>query len=224
MTVYDDHPITDGYGRQVVVLSTEIDNGGGGGSGSATAANQEIELQYLDSIDGNIDDIVTNTNKLTSIDNKLTSQATGAKQDNILSAIQGINTKTLQADQSNAVVPTIQRRIALSDYTLSVFRNLGANNTLNVKNVLGNVFAVSFTNKNASTRYFQLWNTTGTAGSGSLLEEFQVAGNSQLILGADYFDINGTYFDTGIAFGFSSTSTTFTGATAADQNTVIKYL
>lgn len=193
------------------------------------SANQTSEISYLNSIDTSLDNIESDIDAVrvssAAINTKLTSQATAARQDDILSAIQGLNAKTITANITEQVLPVIQKRIALNTYTLSVFRNFGSDNTLNIKNVLGNIFSVSFTNKNTSnTHYFQLWDTIGLAGTGTLIEEFMVPPNSQLILGADYFDINGTYFADGLAFGFSSTSLSFTGATASEQNTIIKYL
>lgn len=205
-----------------------VSSEGSGGGGDASAANQLTEITLLGDINGKTslirDDVDATRIASQSMDTKLTNQATAANQADILSAIQGVNSKILQADLTNGVLPVIARPVALDTYTLLQFSNAGLNNTLNVKNVLGNVYCISFINKNIATRYFQLWNTDSTAGNGTLLEEFQVAGNTQLILGTEYFHANGLHFDTGIAFGFSSTSNTFTGATAADQSSRIRYL
>jgi len=106
----------------------------------------------------------------------------------------------------------------------SIFRNFGANATLNVKSSAGNVFSATCHNENANTRYFQLHNTATVPGASDVPEEtFAIGSGEQAIIGTDYFTTNGARFDTGIAFAFSTTKDTYTAGTAADQTTLIRY-
>lgn len=177
----------------------------GGGGGDATAANQVTGNAFLASIDGKITAVNTGAVVISS-----SALPTGAATESTLSFI---SSQLGSIDTNTGLV--------LGQKTL--FKNFGANATLNIKSASGSVYSCSCMNLNASARYFQLWNSSTTAGSGTLLCTFLVPANSQIVIGNDYFHINGITFDTGIAFGFSTTATTYTAGTAADQISTVIY-
>lgn len=127
-------------------------------------------------------------------------------------------------DNPNGVIAQAGKPLAVNTYSFSLFTNFGANATLNVKALPGNVFSVKCHNLNASDRYLQLHNTaTVPAGSGVPLMTFLIPAGSERIIGTDFFGINGLNFSTGIAFAFSTTEGTYTAGTAGDQFTQIQY-
>lgn len=127
-------------------------------------------------------------------------------------------------DNSNNVIATAQKPLAVSTYSYSVFTNFGANATLNVKATPGNVFSVKCHNLNAANRYLQLHNTaTVPAGAGVPLLTFLIPANAEVTIGNDFFGQQGLNFTTGIAFAFSTTEGTYTAGTAGDQFTQINY-
>lgn len=107
----------------------------------------------------------------------------------------------------------------------SLFSNLGANATLNVKATAGVVYSVTCHNENAADRWIQLHNTATIPSSGVTVPilTFLVPTNSQLIIGEDFFGTTGVAFATGIAFAFSTTKDVYTAATAGDHSTHIRY-
>lgn len=127
-------------------------------------------------------------------------------------------------DNSNNVIATAQKPLAVSTYSYSVFTNFGANATLNVKATPGNVFSVKCHNLNAANRYLQLHNTATTpAGAAVPLLTFLIPANSEVTIGNDFFGQQGLNFTTGIAFAFSTTEGTYTAGTATDQFTQVNY-
>lgn len=108
--------------------------------------------------------------------------------------------------------------------TYSLFSNLGANATLNVKSSAGNVYSLKCHNLNGAARYLQLHNTATVPSNPDVpVYSFLVPANSEIVIGTDFFGENGHNFATGIAFGFSTTEATYTGGTATDQMTYIHY-
>lgn len=107
----------------------------------------------------------------------------------------------------------------------SLFSNLGADATKNVKASAGVVYSLTCHNENASDRWVQLHNTATVPSSGGTVPiiSFLVPTNSQLIVGEDFFGSEGISFATGIAFAFSTTKDVYTAATAGDQSTHIRY-
>lgn len=127
-------------------------------------------------------------------------------------------------DNTNDIVASVNKPLAVSTYTPSLFSNLGANATLNVKAAAGNVYAVKVHNINASARYIQLHNTATTPGGGAVpLITALVPASSELLLGREFFGDSGIHFNTGIAFAFSTTEATYTAGTATDQMTFVVY-
>ncbi len=127
-------------------------------------------------------------------------------------------------DLTNNLLAIQQRPIAASTYSKLRFQNLGANITLNVKATPGNVFAIQCHNTTAGTLYFLLHNTATTS-SGAPLYGVQVPPTSTVIVGEDFFGSAGMHFSTGIAFGMSTSETTYTAAAAAtDHVSTIMYI
>jgi hypothetical protein len=103
---------------------------------------------------------------------------------------------------------------------------IGTSAGANIKNTTGSLYSLSCLNSNASTRYVQLFNkNTAPVASDIPLESFAVYGNDgQLVLGQDYFTLNGIDFSTGISWGISTTRNLYTAATAADTIFTARYL
>lgn len=131
----------------------------------------------------------------------------------------------LNADGSAlSVASTPGVKPSTSTASPSRFVNIGANATLNVKASTGNVFALSCTNANAATRYFQLHNTaTFPADQGVPVYVFTVVAGGLTVIGEDFFSAAGANFATGIAFAVSTTPKTYTAATAGDHVTAVHY-
>lgn len=105
-----------------------------------------------------------------------------------------------------------------------MFRNEGANATLNIKSTAGRLYSFDCRNTNAATRFIQFWNTATIAGTGTLICQYPVSATSSRSFGAEQFTADGLAFSTGIAFGFSTTSGTYTAGLAADQTTQCVYV
>lgn len=125
-------------------------------------------------------------------------------------------------DNSNGVAATAVKPLAVATYSYTLFQNLGANATLNVKATPGNVYSLYCHNVSGGVRYLQLHNSATTS-SGAPLHTFLVPAGGTLILDSAYFGPLGLNFSTGIAFGFSTTEATYTAATATDHITQIQY-
>lgn len=99
--------------------------------------------------------------------------------------------------------------------------NYGAQVAKIVKASLCDVTAVTATNRNASTRYFQLHNLTAAPSGGEVpYRVWPVPGSSVLVLDADDFG-DGMRMDTGCAYAWSTTEGTYTAATASEHSTEI---
>lgn len=93
-----------------------------------------------------------------------------------------------------------------------------------VKASTGDVFSCSCTNRNAAARYFQLFarSTVPPAATVPRLE-FLIPAGDQVVIGTDFFTEAGLSFASGIAWGFSTTSGTFTAGVAADCDVQVLY-
>ena len=104
----------------------------------------------------------------------------------------------------------------------SLFTNLGANATLNVQAVASKVYSISCHNTNSSTRYFQLHDTATVPSAGNAPRfVIQVPPGATSLIGTDFFTNDGTIFYNGVAFGFSTTETTYTAGSAGDQTSMV---
>lgn len=127
-------------------------------------------------------------------------------------------------DNTNSVAAIAIKPLGVSTYTWTLFTNLGANATLNVKASTGNVKSLYCHNLNGAARYIQIHNTATTpAGGATPIFTFLVPAGGTAVLDGQFFGENGYNFATGIAFAFSTTEATYTAGTAADQITHILY-
>jgi hypothetical protein len=137
----------------------------------------------------------------------------GNEQCNLYTAIAG-------EDLTNNLLATQIKPIAASTYSPSLFTNFASNTTLNIKASAGNVFSIYCVNANAAVRYIQILNTatTGTSGTTVPILSFAVpASGGNVLITTEFFSAAGIYLSTGIAFGFSTTSSVYTAGTASDM-------
>lgn len=127
-------------------------------------------------------------------------------------------------DSTNTLLPTSGKKLAVATYSPTLFQNLGADVTKNVKASAGNVFSIICYNANAAARYLQLHNTATTPASSAVpILSFLVPPSGQIGIGSDIFTNEGINFATGIAFAFSTARNIYTAGSAGDQSTFIQY-
>lgn len=183
--------------------------GGGGSSSGGTASSPAISGLVYNTVAPSLTNGQTAPLQGDSQANELVSQATTIAGENLTLDALGIYHKPIASSTTSA----------------SRFQNLGANTTLNVKATTGNVFAVYCENLNAAVRYIQLHNTATTpAGGATPYLSFRIPATSSITIGTEFFGENGLNLSTGIAFAYSTTATTYTAATAAEQLTQITYI
>jgi hypothetical protein len=103
--------------------------------------------------------------------------------------------------------------------------NFGAANQAVLKASAGAVFKIYCYNKSATTRFFQIHNkATAPINTDVPIESFPIASNTALILDSTFWGATGRVCSTGVAWAFSSTETTLTLASAADQTSSVGYL
>ena len=99
----------------------------------------------------------------------------------------------------------------------SLGSDFGTTATKNLKATGGRAFSFAAINSNAAARFLQLHDTATTpAGAAAPKYSFEIAAASGLVVGSDFFTLQGMPFALGIAYAFSTTKDTFTAATAAD--------
>lgn len=185
------------------------------GAGAVAAGTQRVTL-------ASNDPAVTNTTDLPNVIG--TDGAAGPSKAVSVAGTDGSgNLQELLTDTSgNLAVKNIPSAVAAN--SASLFADLGANATANVKSSAGIVMSIQCHNLNAATRYFQIHNTTTTPAGGAVpLYSVQVPTVSTVVIGADFFGPNGLYCSTGIAFAFSTTEATYTAGTNTDQMTFVNY-
>lgn len=143
-------------------------------------------------------------------------------------AVDALTQRVAIATDANDVdvlsLPELPLNESSATYAPTLFSNLGADATLNVKATAGNVFSVYCNNENASDRFLQLHNTaTVPAGAAVPLYTFRVPATGDVLIGTDFFTAKGGRFTTGIAFAFSTTKDTYTAGTNTDQTTLIHF-
>lgn len=140
-------------------------------------------------------------------------------------ATQPISATALPLPSGAATEVTLgQVRDRLPQQRLS-YQNLGTSSAGVVKNSAGVISAIACYNKSNAVRWIQLYNkTTVPSGSDTPIENHPIFAGSYLVLDSAYFGQLGLAFGNGISFGFSSTSGTFTSATATDLELHLKYL
>ncbi|BAY64995.1 hypothetical protein NIES22_50960 [Calothrix brevissima NIES-22] len=211
--------------------------GSGGGSGDASATNQLTQIDKLTNIDTDLgsagDSAATSDTGSFSIIS-LIKRILSTKLPNLVSnripvdgsgVTQPISASSLPlptnaASQSDVLA--VRDRLMPTSGT-SVYSTLGTSAGANIKNTAGTVYNISCTNVNASTRYFQLFDST-SAPSGTPIRSYPVYGNGGfLVIGQDFLGGAGISFNTGITWGFSTTSLTYTAGSATDVITTVRY-
>ena len=106
------------------------------------------------------------------------------------------------------------------------YNAIGTTAGANIKNATGVIYSLSCINLNAASRYVLLFNkATAPAANDVPVESFVVyPSGGQLLLGQDYFSLNGLDLSSGISWGISTTPTLYTAATAADTIFTARYL
>ncbi len=134
------------------------------------------------------------------------------------SAVPVSGTVTVQSDTVNGVIPIAIKPTNSSLYAPSYQSFLGQG-TNTIKGSPGNLFALRAVNRNAQLRYLQLFNQASGGPSGSPVDSILIPpGGGEVILGDDFFTASGVHFGTGLTFGFSTTSGSYTAATATDHD------
>lgn len=127
-------------------------------------------------------------------------------------------------DNTNNVIATVNKPLAVSTYTPTLFSQFGTDPDVSVKGSAGNVFMFTVKNVNGATRYMQLHNkATAPVNPDVPLITIAVATGATVVLGSDFFTTMGINFSTGIAYGFSTTELTYTAGAAGDQTAFILY-
>lgn len=118
------------------------------------------------------------------------------------------------------VIQTLGIPLAAPDGSWTQFKNLGANATLNIKPTAGNIHSLYCRSRDAAISYLQLFATTTVPAGGAVPDfSFMIPIGTMIIVGNDFFGINGFYSSIGWAFAFSSTENTYTAGTAANHST-----
>ena len=137
--------------------------------------------------------------------------------------VQEINAPAAE-DNTNGVFAGASKPLATSTYSWSRAVDYSSNVTASVKASAGCIKSVYCHNTNASARYIQIHNTSTTPSNGNVpLFSFLVPSGGATLIGDDFFGEQGYYCSNGIAFGFSTTETTYTAGSAGDQTTIVMY-
>ncbi len=128
-------------------------------------------------------------------------------------------------DNTLGVFAMLPKPAASSTYSPSLFKNLGANATLNIKPSTGNILSIYARNVSGSDRWIQLHNTaTVPAGAAVPVFSFYVPAGGVTERGTEFFTQAGVNGSNGWAFACSTTEGTYTAATATDHFTYIQYI
>lgn len=121
-------------------------------------------------------------------------------------------------DNTNGVLAFAWKPTTVANYSPTLAGVLGAG-IATFKASAGSVYSVSVTNRNAAVRYLQLHNTAAApAGAAVPLASWYVPATSQLTLDNAFFTLSGLLLATGITFAMSTTSATYTAATAGEHD------
>jgi hypothetical protein len=86
----------------------------------------------------------------------------------------------------------------------------------------GRLYSYRAENRNAAARWLQLWDTAGSPGTGTLIDAVWIPASGGYVQDAVFYE-NGLTFSSGITWGFSTTSSTYSAATAADHTFAADY-
>lgn len=116
-------------------------------------------------------------------------------------------------------VGTTTQPVAVAGYPASTYYTALAAVSGVAKASAGNLKSLKAANRNAAARYIQIFNSAaGPTGGATPLDQTLVPAGATVVLGTDFFTDAGVALGTGIAWGFSTTSGTYTAATAADHD------
>jgi hypothetical protein len=89
-----------------------------------------------------------------------------------------------------------------------------------VKASAATLYSAQCNNRNAANRWLHIDNLAAAPGGGTVptLAPILEPAGGMVILGTDFFTTSGVAFSVGIAFGHSTTSGTYTAATAGDHD------
>lgn len=113
--------------------------------------------------------------------------------------------------------------VATATYSWTLFQNLAANVTLNINSGSRNIKSIYCVNNNASVRYIQFFNTATTPSGGAvpvltyLIPPLTNTVPGVILIDGQILGDDGYNLTTGLAFGFSTTSGTYTPGSAADM-------
>lgn len=140
--------------------------------------------------------------------------------------LKGVEQYSAQAeDNTNGVFAEAIKPLAVSTYSWTLFQNLGANATLNVKSTAGSIKSIYCHNLASSPAYIQIHKTATTPTGGvTPALSFLVPANGITLIDGQYLGENGYFCTTGIAFAYSTTEITYTAGTAGNQVTQIMYI
>lgn len=150
----------------------------------------------------------------------------GPLEANTAGALNVDETMAAQAeDNVNGVFAEAIKPLATATYSWTLFQNLGANATLNVKSTAGSIKSIYCHNLAASPTYIQIHKTATTPAGGAVPAlTFLVPAGGVALIDSAFLGDNGYFCTTGIAFAYSTTEFTFTAATAANQVTQIMFI
>jgi hypothetical protein len=175
------------------LLALIYQNPGGGGGGGATAAEIKTAIETATNLD-TLETLLALTKGAGTVDST-TLRATLASDGTLMTLL----TARLPAQ------PTVARYV-------------GSSAGAAAKGSAGNILGLYACNENSANRYLQLFNlnVAPSGGATPLISYLLFGSGGQIILDSAYFAGAGLAFSTGIAWGFSSTKTTYTAATASD--------
>lgn len=131
-------------------------------------------------------------------------------------------------DSPNGVYATANKPLAVITYAPTAGQSF-ATVAANIKATPGNWKSFQASSRALTLVYFQLHDkaTAPTAGNVPIFEfpiNGAIAGTvTSRVVGADFFSQNGCFFVTGLSYGYSTTSGTYTAATAANHDTSYTY-
>jgi hypothetical protein len=139
----------------------------------------------------------------------------------------GVSGNPMQVSLQN--ISTLSQESTLSTFSAKISgvwsssRATGTVASAVAKSSSGSIFAVAVHNTNAGDRWFQIFNSA-SAPSGTPLESHRVPGQGSLFLDLTHFGLAGMPLATGIAWGMSSSPSTFSAATASETFVYLKFI
>jgi hypothetical protein len=117
------------------------------------------------------------------------------------------------------------RAIAIAFESPNRFTRFGTSATDTISGTPARIVSVYVWNKSTSVRYFQLFNRASNPVSGTTAvdESFVLAPNEKFTLDTSDLGLGGITFSSGIAWGFSTTESTYTAGTSSEVSCLIRW-